>query len=635
MVFICDYFALGLAFVLCLFYFDQNRFLTKASKFFALCLVLTCLTILLDLATGWLQILADTPLWISYLINSLYFFFNILTTTSVAMFLFAKILEHVFDPHCMKNANRAMGIILCVYTGFIIANLFTGLLFYFDDARQYQRGPLNAIGYVATVVQMFFVLVCFFRNRKDAPRSMSNALIQTFPVILICIMIQRTYPQIMLNGMIFAMADLVLFLNFQGQRPGIHTLTKLKNRSRFFSDLRERLDQKVPFQILMVCLKHFGDINQKYGHQIGDEALYQYACRLEKMFSNSTAYHMNGTVFVLVLPYTCEEAADSNAKCVETFLKKGMICAGHQLKTDYIVVNDVVHTHPGEVTDIYKELEYAAKTAYQRREHAITWNSELKLQMRRELYLIDRLQHIDRAHGYQVWFQPIYCLRTERFCSAEALLRVFEPDGSCISPGELIPLAEQTGMIQPVTWFVVEEVCRFLSSCDIPLKAVSVNLPMTHLLEDGFLSQLNGITDRYGVAHDRIHLEFTERETLADFAAIKQVMTDITKAGYKFYLDDFGTGYSNFSAILQLPFYGVKLDKSLSDDLTDLQASRSLVGTLTQLLHSMDFLVITEGAETFEQVQAHCRHDVDRIQGFYYTKPMDEAATKAFYHVDP
>ncbi len=633
MVFIADYLALGLVFILCLFYFDQNRFLTKASRWFGACIILTGFTTALDLQTGFFMDMPTVPLWLNIFFNSLYFLFNGLTTTAIAMFLFCKILEHVYDPHCMKNAIRAMSIILAVFCAFILANLFTGWLFYFDEAGNYQRGPLNGIGYFTVVAQMFFVLVCYIRNRKSAPRSMRNALIQVFPVGLVCIVIQRTYPDIMLNGILLTFADLVLFLNFQGQRQGINSLTKLKDRSCFFSELQERLDKKETFQILLINLKHFGDINQKYSHKIGDEALYQYANALESMFSNSNAYHMNGTVFVLALPYTCPQAAASNALCVSTFLDNGVYCAGNTIRTDHIVVDYIVHDSQEGISQIFKQMEYASKTGFQQHLHYILWDESMKKQMLRKQYLTERMQTVDAAHGFQVHYQPIYCLRTERFCSCEALVRLYEPDGSCISPAEFIPLAEQTGLIQNITWFVLEEVCKFLSSYDLPLKAVSVNLPMTHMLHPDFLMELNALVDRYGVDRSRIHLEFTERETLEDYDEIKRTMTRIINAGYKFYLDDFGTGYSNFSCILQLPFYGVKLDRSLSDNISDLQSGSSLVGTLTHMLHSMGFLVITEGAETVDQVEAHCRYDVDRIQGYYYAKPMDAEAIKKFYHV--
>ncbi len=633
MVFIGDYFALGLILVLCLFYFEQNKLLTLASRWFSACLVLTACTILLDLVTGLFLALPIVPLWLDMLVNSLYFLVNILTTTSIAMFLFCKILEHVYDPHCMKNAIRAMSITLSVYCLFVFLNLFTGWLFYYDESNNYTRGPLNNLGYITTIVQMFFVIVCYVRNIKSTSRSMRNALIQTFPIGLVCIGIQRTYPEIMLNGLLLAMADLVLFLNFQGQRQGVHNLTKLNNRSLFFSDLQDQIDGNRSFQLFMVNLKNYGAINQKYGHKIGDEILYQFAFSLEKKLPKCAAYHMNGTVFVLLLPYTNEKQSRANAEKLYRHLVEGLLFMDECIHTNFVMVDYIHNSTQEDATEIYKRLEYAAKWAIAQKLHSIRWDETLSQQMYRELYLIERMQTIDRAHGFEVWYQPIYCMHTERFCSAEVLLRLFEPDGSSISPAEFIPLAEQTGLIKPITWFVLEEACKILSSTALPVKALSINVPMTHMLDKDFLPKLNTLVDSYGVDRSRIHLEFTERETLEDFKLINKVMTNIVNAGYKFYLDDFGTGYSNFSCILQLPFYGVKLDQSISVGQKDLEASNSLVSTLTTLLHSMNFLVITEGVETKEQLQAHRKHGVDRIQGYYYAKPMNEADIKAFYNI--
>lgn len=633
MIFIGDYFALGLIIVLCMFFFQNKHFPTLASKCYAVALIITGATIILDLLSG-ILLQHQVPLWLNMTVNTLYFFVNVLTTSGFAMFLFCKILEHVYDETCMVRAKRMLGIVLVVYSLFIVANFKTGWLFYFDAQGAYCRGPLNSIGYLAVVVQMCFVLVCFFKHRKSVTRSLKRALLQTFPVILACIVIQHLFPEIMLNGFIMSMASLVLFLNFQSERQGVHTLTKLNDRQLFFREIENRLAAGEQFQVLMIRLNNFAYINQKYGHKNADEILYQFAFTLESLMRRSTAFHMNGTIFTLVFPGADNGIAAVRAKTLINYLNQGISCINEQFLLDYTVVDYTVDEPDINVTEFYERLEYAAILAREGKISYIRYTPEIGQRMSRKQYLMERMRCIDREHGFQVWYQPIYCLGSKEFCSGEALLRLQEPDGSIISPAEFIPLAEQTGDIVPITWFVLEETCRLLSSHpELDFLSLSVNLPMNLLLDDGFALKLNLLVGSYGIERRRICLEFTERTIPEDFARAKASMERLVADGYRFYLDDFGVGHSNFYSLLQLPFTGIKLDMSLVANIDDPAAvNRDLVQTLTGLFHHMDLTVIAEGAETARQVELLQEQGVDRIQGFYYARPMNAAALLDFYH---
>lgn len=635
MNFIGDYFAIGLVLVLCLFFFEKKYYLTTASKFFLAALVLTAATAGIDLITGSLLGAAGVPLWLRMGVNSLYFVVNILTTSSIALYLFTKILEHSHDNHCMTYAKRGLFILFTVYLVFVAANIQTGWLFFFDENGMYHRGSLNALGYLVTVCQMVLVLICFVRNRKNASKTMRRVLIQVLPVGALCIIVQRVFPDIMLNGYIMAMVDTVLFLNFHGQRQGIHTLTKLNDRHRFFKEIEVRMEDDERFQAFLINIKNFNTVNQKYGHKNGDELLYQFAFALERLIKNSTAFHMNGTEFALLIPYTWQKTAQSFCGTLLQFLDDGMEFMGERIYLDYIVAEYVVDDPDIAAEVFYERLEYAADLADQQGWHYIRYTADIGESMDREYYLTERLRQIDREHGFQVWYQPIYCLNNGLFCSMEALVRLQEPDGSMISPGEFVPLAEETGIITSITWFVLEDVCEFLSSREELREVnVSINLPMAQLLEPGFAPRLDSIVDRFGIAHQRICLEFTEREILDTFEQTRNIMQELNRSGYRFFLDDFGTGYSNYSCMLQLPFHTVKLDASLIQ-ISGAKGDGELIQSLTKLLHDLGVQVVAEGVESKEMAERLAGYEVDRLQGYFFAKPMGEESVLEFYRNNP
>lgn len=638
MVFVGDYFALGLVFVLCMFYFDKkniSHYLSQSSRYFIASLFFTALTALTDLIALQLLELPHTPVWVNMAVNSLYYVINILATSSFALFLFTKILEHTYEDRCRIMTRRALAIIFALYMVLVILNLWTGWLFYIDAQGSYCRGPLNAAGYVVTVLQMILVVICAIRNRRNASSSIRSALIMTLPVVLFCIILQRIYPDIMLNSFVMSMMCLVLFLTFKGQRQGIHTLTKLNDRRRFFDEIKNCIDSRQNRQVFLINLKNFNVINEKYGHFFGDELLYQFAFSLERLFKPARTFHMNGTVFAVVLPLGDQITEEKNVGILLDFLESGIECMKRRIAINFAVGECILDSTERDVSAFYEKLELTVSTAYKHRLPFLRFSPELGKKMDRTRYLQERIKTISRETGFEVWFQPINCLRTGAFCSMEALARLREPDGTMISPGEFIPVAEQTGHISSLTWFVVEQVCDILKrNRELDNVSVSINISMPQLLEKGFLVRLNSIVNQAGIAHRRICLEFTERALPDNLEHSIDMIEQLSQEGYRCFLDDFGTGYSNFNFLLQMPFEIIKMDSCLLH--SSLGQDRFLLSrTLTELFHKMNFAVVAEGVETMEEVLALKELGVDRVQGFALARPMPEDKLIPFYRQHP
>ena len=630
MIFIADYISLGLIFILSMFFFDSKTPWIRmpfSSKVFSFALLMTAINALTDLLSGVLLSISGTPLWMNILTNSLYFLTNLLATSCLALYFFIKILEHTHHRHCMRNAYIALISLLSIYTLAIICNIWTGILFYFDENGAYCRGPLYILGYLCVLVQMLFVLICYFRNKSTTSKLVLRALINIFPVIPICITLQLAYPEIMMNSIIITFATTVLFMTFMSRRPGVHALTELNDRHRFFEDTNRFIAANKPFHIFLIHLKQFSTVNQKYGHVIGDEYLYQFAFSLEKMLKEGQSFHMNGTVFAIIVPYTNGNVADTQSGTLLDFLEQGIDFGEHHIKVPYVVSHYVSSGDETTSSDIYEAIEYSIAKGRANAQRYILCNADIRKEIARRRYLRERLENIDAEHGFEVWYQPIKCLSNDKFCSMEALIRLREPDGKLVSPGEFIPLAEQTGQINSITWFVLEQVCKDLHEPELENVSVSINIPMAQLAEKGFVPRFIGTVDQADIAHRRICLEFTERTILDSFTQTQNVMKQLTDDGFRFYLDDFGVGYSNFNCLMQLPFQIIKIDAGL----THSNASTNVVQALTRIFHDMSLHVVAEGAETAEEVRTLTEIGVDRIQGYFYAKPMPKPELLQFY----
>ena len=635
MIFIGDYFAIGLVIILAMFFFDNItsiKYMPRSSKLFLAVLALTAFNAATDLLAGALLTKEGVPYWLNMLMNSLYFVSNLVATSCIALYLFTKILEHTHRRHCQRNAHVGLSVILCVHLIAVICNLWTGILFYFDADGDYCRGPLNSLGYFLMFAQMILVLICYFRNRGSSGRPMRRALINVFPVVPVCVIIQRLFPEIMLNSILIAFADVILFMTFMGQRHGIHSLTELNDRYRFFDEVDHLIKKQEPFQVFLINLKNFSAVNRKFGHSVGDEYLYQFAFSLEKVIKGSMTFHMNGTIFAIVLRYTYPSVSETQSKMLLDFLGRDVSFESHRIETENYVSHYIADGSEASAAEVYEVLEYAVSMGYKTKQKDVLCSGGTREENARRRYLRDRLKVIDGKHGYEVWYQPIKCLSTGRFCSMEALIRLREPDGALVSPAEFIPLAEETGQIHAVTWFVLDEVCKNLRRCpELEGVSVSINVPMAQLMEEGFAARFIRTVDAAGIEHRRICIEFTERTIIDKFDRMQSVMKELTDAGFRFFLDDFGVGYSNFNCLSALPFSTIKFDPALIHADSSGSKNYETVQALTVLFHGMNLTVIAEGIETKEEVDVLSGIGVDRIQGYVFARPMPEKDVLRFY----
>ena len=157
----------------------------------------------------------------------------------------------------------------------------------------------------------------------------------------------------------------------------------------------------------------------------------------------------------------------------------------------------------------------------------------------------------------------MFNLKTSRFSSAEALRRLRDYDGEPVSPSEFIPLAEETGLIDDLSWIVLEEICMLFGQSRGKIDSVSINLSMQQFEDRSRSGRSHECLKRSGLSPDKLKIEVTERVLLQDMDYMKMIMEEMTGEGFGFYLDDFGTGYSNISCALSLPLEYIKLDRSL------------------------------------------------------------------------
>ena len=249
----------------------------------------------------------------------------------------------------------------------------------------------------------------------------------------------------------------------------------------------------------------------------------------------------------------------------------------------------------------------------------------------RRQYVLEQIRRGLDEETFEVYYQPVFSVKEGRFTTAESLLRLFDENGVLIPPGEFIPLAEKNGLIDEISWLVLKKVCQFLGeNTDLPLGSVSINMSIQQITDRSFLRRVHSCQAQYGVPAGKLRIEITERTVTENPAQVKAVMAQLASEDIRFYLDDFGVGYSNLASMISLPFETVKLDASLLCGIDENEKLYDTVRLLVQMMHNAGFIVVAEGIERHAQLECVKALGIDRVQGYYYARPMPKKELETF-----
>ena len=606
------------------YFYEGRRYLSTKKKIFLGCLLSAAVCIILNIICESVNPSAILlPNWLCMALNTGYFLFTGFTCTLIALFLFWLTLEHVYDKHCLRRAIAMLSIVMSLYLSLLVLNLFNGILFYFDDTGTYCRGPLNRYVFLMPLIQLVFLFVCYVRNRISVGRTMKYVMVVMPPIVLLLILASVVFPNLLLNGILSSFVCLILYLSFQSDTSSRDPISGCRNRSSFVAELDLRLKSKQSIQVISVALQSYSDINLKHGQRIGDALLYEIASYLERSFTFGNAFRTSNTTFTLILPLGTQEENLSRLTSIQQRFQSPWVLGELQLSPPFCMA-DLCYDANDPVTaeELMEQLSYTVTMA-KRKGGLIRFSESIRLEMQEKKVLRELIQRSIREHRFQVWYQPIYCCISDRFCSAEALLRLNDEHGNPISPNLFIPAAEESGLICDLTWVVLEQICQLLSCGEVPpLFTVSLNLSMQQLSDPELPQKFKAYLDRYQISPNRLKVEITERLLLQDAQFARQQLMTLASYGIQIFMDDFGTGYSNLSSVLNYPFTSIKLDHSLVHNIPHDKQAELVVRTMLMMFHSLEKTVVAEGVEHPETAQHLKSCGADMIQGFYYAHPM-------------
>ncbi|MGJ7912431.1 putative bifunctional diguanylate cyclase/phosphodiesterase [Neobacillus sp. LXY-1] len=414
-------------------------------------------------------------------------------------------------------------------------------------------------------------------------------------------------------------------------------LTHLPNRNLFQTRIEQELKKArvkgSSFSLMYIDLDRFKYVNDSLGHDCGDMLLKQVANRLkESVGKSATVARIGGDEFAIIL-------LESDPTKLEIFAQEIL----NRFETSFDINGNFLYTTPSMGITIYPEggknmkelLKSADAAMYLAKEEGKNnfkfFNHKLNEAISKKIKLETRLRAGLEENNFSLNYQPQVELRTGKTIGFEALLRWNDPELGMVSPVDFIPVAEESGLIEPIGKWVLETACRQLvewQQMGMENVSMSVNASIRQFQNPNYVHEVQTTLAETNLNPKYLKIEITE-SVLQNINKTKKILDQLRGLGIQIAIDDFGTGYSSLSYLKDLPVSCLKIDKAFIDELS-VNKEGPIVKTIIDMGRNMNFMVIAEGVESREHVDFLQNHQCFVGQGYHFSKPLPPTDIEQF-----
>ena len=429
----------------------------------------------------------------------------------------------------------------------------------------------------------------------------------------------------------------------------LDSLTGLPNRKEFHGSIVTAVQScksnRQHASVMMLDLDMFNRINSTLGYAIGDELLKVVSYRIVDVLRGTDSvsrlsdanavtsiYRLGGDEFgILLTGLDCTEFTGQIVSRIIDSITSQVVIQGHEI---YLSCCVGISLYPDDGASVDTLLKNASTALYyaklQGQNHYQFYDEKLNRDSLDSLKLENDLRHAIERNELELHYQPKIDLATGKVNSVEALVRWRHPEIGMIPPNEFIPIAETTGLITSLGYWVLETACRQIrqwQDSGYEQLTVAVNLSAVQFHQMDLLEKIHNTLETTGICAHQLELEITESTIMDDIDSASSTMRALHCSGIHISIDDFGTGYSSLSHLKRFPINTVKIDRSFIRDITTDSDDAAIVGAIIAMAHNMGLKVIAEGVETQQQLDFLYSLQCNEIQGFLFSPPVphDEA----------
>lgn len=414
-------------------------------------------------------------------------------------------------------------------------------------------------------------------------------------------------------------------------------LTRLPNRRLFLNRLKKAILQSRHRQtysaLLFIDLDHFKNLNDSYGHDVGDLLIIEVASRITSCLrENDLVARLGGDEFVVILENIGKDSTEINSS-VLTICEKVLESVAAESK-----LNSITYTSTCSIgvclfmdeyqraEDILKRADTAMYEAKKSGRNAIHFfNPEMQKELKSRVQLEQELKNAITQEQFELFYQLIVD-NNRRVVGVEALLRWRHPDKGIVGPDQLFPLIELNGMIVPIGEWVIKEgisqLQRWQQNSSTRSLTLSINISALQFKKPDFISNLSEMIKKYQIVSNQLYLELTESTLITDLSSTKDKVEKLNHMGINTSLDDFGTGYSSLSYLKRFNVSQLKIDRSFVQDILVDKSDLTMVKTIIEMGRNLSLEVVAEGVANEQQFELLKSCGCKRFQGYWINRPI-------------
>jgi diguanylate cyclase (GGDEF)-like protein len=388
--------------------------------------------------------------------------------------------------------------------------------------------------------------------------------------------------------------------------------------------------------VLWIDLDRFKQINDQYGHPVGDAVLQMTAQRLcGRLRASDTLARMGGDEFMAILEKV-EGRQEVEALAIDLvdILAHPMQIGELEL---HVAASVGISLYPEDGKTVDSLTQHADQAMYAAKFAGcgvLAFSPEMDLVPAKRRELEAELSQALETGDFTLAYQPL-CLPDGTLTGFEALLRFQSPRLGNIPPSHFIPIAEEAQLIVPIGEWVLREACRQnreWQEAGLPAASIAVNISALQFVRDDFADTVAAILEETGQSAENLVLELTESIVMHDFSESARQMKRLKQLGVRIAIDDFGTGYSSLSYLHRLPLDVLKIDRSFMENLNESEGTRPIVEAVLLMANALGLRTVAEGVETAEQLSTLRQSGCDVIQGYFFSRPVPPATAAGFLH---
>lgn len=617
-------------------YFSRPQLRVHSARVFNCIMVSAAIYLAFDYATVFSLVYYDSfPKWLVRLLHQGFIFG--FEATFMFIYIFLDVVSH--NQRRLTVLEKCFTWSICFLSLIIVA--VAPIHYSITPDNVYSYGPM--VDYVYLIITVLTLSTLFKAGRgfrQVETRRVSSYVLFSMILWIVFGLTQLFVPQILFSSVSISTMLVVLLISLGNPAEYFDKESGAFNYDALKLVISDKFNRKRPFFIMNIDMEELTKLRKQTGDQGVIKILEQVKQFVIEQFKQPV-FQLNHHSLTLVFSAKFEKQMEKYLHILfERFHESWEINEHTKIHLNAHI--DFVR-YPTDTPFLDPDSHGAASQLLEFVELCHTYSDEADFVHRVDATLLQNrtrqdtifkiLQEAIRTDGIEMYYQPIWDVKSQKFSNCEALVRLKDDKTlGFISPEEFIPVAERNFLIMPLSYKIFESVFKFMSEhqlFDHGLLHMEVNLSAIESVDIGFPAIMKELLEKYGIEPSFLNLEITESIAIASGRRLKRNMQDLISHGCSFSMDDFGTGYSNLSQLTRADFSIIKIDKSLlwpvfEKKNPNKENAQILLENMILMIKKMGLKIVVEGVETKDQLDYLCGLGVDYIQGYYFSKPVKE-----------